>query len=102
MQICKSHWIKFIKCVKRRDELVMRGVKRWERDYYSTLDDPSRKEYVDDIDTKMRYFLYAASHTADDMKKKRLEQNAQHCAVRQSSLLNPRQADDYESSGAAV
>ncbi|CAJ1446901.1 unnamed protein product [Effrenium voratum] len=31
MQICKPHWIRFIKCVKRRDELVMRGVKRWER-----------------------------------------------------------------------
>ena len=55
MTICKPHWrlvkessrslhwkpasgaslsavrIRFIKCVKRRDELVLRGVKRWER-----------------------------------------------------------------------
>eukprot|EP00439_Symbiodinium_sp_Y106_P054363 s4062_g7.t1 len=87
MQICKPHWIRFIKCVKRRDELVLRGVKRWERNYYGSLDEPSQKEYMEDIDTKMRYFLYAASHSKDVQKKKRLEMNAQHCAIRQSNLL---------------
>ncbi|CAJ1340145.1 unnamed protein product, partial [Effrenium voratum] len=89
MQICKPHWIRFIKCVKRRDELVMRGVKRWERSYYSSLDQPSQKEYLEDIDTKMRYFMYAASHSKDGEKKKRLEMNAQHCAIRHSNLLKP-------------
>eukprot|EP00440_Ansanella_granifera_P013899 gb/GFBE01015101.1/.p1 GENE.gb/GFBE01015101.1/~~gb/GFBE01015101.1/.p1 ORF type:complete len:199 (+),score=38.17 gb/GFBE01015101.1/:1-597(+) len=94
MQICKPHWIRFIKCVKRRDELVMRGVKRWERNYYSNLDEPSQKEYVEEIDTKMRYFLYAASHTGDLQKKKRLEMNAQHCAIRQTNLMKPRETED--------
>mmetsp|Transcript_1568 Transcript_1568/g.3110 ORF Transcript_1568/g.3110 Transcript_1568/m.3110 type:complete len:197 (-) Transcript_1568:112-702(-) len=94
MQICKPHWIRFIKCVKRRDELVMRSVKKWEREYYTSLDEPSQKEYIEDIDTKMRYFMYAASHTLDLMKKQRLEVNAQHCAVRQSSLLNPKQPEE--------
>merc|ERR1719350_821601 len=68
MQICKPHWIKFNRCVKRRDELVIRSVRKWEREYYNNLDDSSRKEYVDDIDTKMRYFLYASSHTQDYAK----------------------------------
>lgn len=52
--------------------------------YYSSLDEPSQSEYLDDISTKMRcdaapsdpwlarYFLYAASHTKDDEKRKRL------------------------------
>ncbi|CAK8988466.1 unnamed protein product [Durusdinium trenchii] len=93
MTICKPHWIRFIKCVKRRDELVLRGVKRWERSYYSSLDEPSQSEYLEDISTKMRYFLYAASHTKDLEKKKRLETNAQHCAIRHSNLLKP-QAED--------
>lgn len=93
MQICKPHWIKFNKCVKRRDELVLRSVKRWERGYYDGMDEASQKEYIDDLDTKMRYFMYAASHASDGQKKERLEMNAQHCALRQSSLLNPRQAD---------
>mmetsp|Transcript_23297 Transcript_23297/g.65851 ORF Transcript_23297/g.65851 Transcript_23297/m.65851 type:complete len:202 (+) Transcript_23297:97-702(+) len=99
MQICKPHWLRFVKCVKRRDELIMRSVKGWERRYYTTLDDPSRTEYMDDIDTKMRYFLYAASHTNDGQRKSRLELNAQHCALRQASLLNPRQPIEESSSG---
>lgn len=90
MQICKPHWIRFLRCTKRRDELVMRDVKKWEHSYYSAMDEASGKEYLEDIDTKMRYFLYAASHTADAQKKKRLEMNAQHCAMRQMSLLQPR------------
>mmetsp|Transcript_150659 Transcript_150659/g.419956 ORF Transcript_150659/g.419956 Transcript_150659/m.419956 type:complete len:200 (-) Transcript_150659:211-810(-) len=89
MQICKPHWIRFNKCVKRRDELILRSVRKWERGYFSALDERSRTEYIEDIDTKMRYFLYAASHTTDDAKKKRMELNAQHCAMRQASLLNP-------------
>eukprot|EP00931_Biecheleriopsis_adriatica_P115907 TRINITY_DN91650_c0_g1_i1.p1 TRINITY_DN91650_c0_g1~~TRINITY_DN91650_c0_g1_i1.p1 ORF type:complete len:201 (-),score=41.88 TRINITY_DN91650_c0_g1_i1:102-704(-) len=97
MQVCKPHWIRFIKCVKRRDELIMRGVKKWERGYYSALDESSKQEYVEDIDTKMRYFLYAASHTSDLQKRKRLEMNAQHCQTRQANLLNPRQHDEEES-----
>ncbi|CAK0839606.1 unnamed protein product [Prorocentrum cordatum] len=47
----------------------------------------SRDEYREDIDTKMRYFLYAGSHAVDLQKKKRLETNAQHCAIRQAALL---------------
>merc|ERR1719266_2447812 len=69
MQVCKPHWIKFNRCVKRRDELILRSVRKWESEYFSALDEPSRKEYVDDLDTKMRYFLYAASRTPDDAKK---------------------------------
>merc|ERR1711920_774499 len=88
MQICKPHWIKFNRCVKRRDELILRSVRRWERGYCSSMDGSSFQEYLDDIDTKMRYFLYAANHTSDDAKKKRLENNAQHCALRQASLLS--------------
>eukprot|EP00933_Yihiella_yeosuensis_P043064 TRINITY_DN3778_c0_g4_i1.p1 TRINITY_DN3778_c0_g4~~TRINITY_DN3778_c0_g4_i1.p1 ORF type:complete len:220 (-),score=46.99 TRINITY_DN3778_c0_g4_i1:191-790(-) len=90
MQICKPHWIRFIKCVKRRDELVLRGVKKWETQYYNALDEKSRKEYVEDIDTKMRYFMYASSHASDTQKKKRLEMNAQHCAIRHQNLLVPK------------
>uniref|UniRef100_A0A6U6JU72 Uncharacterized protein n=1 Tax=Zooxanthella nutricula TaxID=1333877 RepID=A0A6U6JU72_9DINO len=94
MQICKPHWIRFAKCTKRRDELIMRGIRKWEREYYGSLDDSSRTEYLEDIDTKMRYYLYAASHTNDNTKKGRLELNAQHCALRQASLLNPRTSLD--------
>eukprot|EP00930_Biecheleria_cincta_P027085 TRINITY_DN19027_c0_g1_i2.p1 TRINITY_DN19027_c0_g1~~TRINITY_DN19027_c0_g1_i2.p1 ORF type:complete len:199 (+),score=28.14 TRINITY_DN19027_c0_g1_i2:68-664(+) len=101
MQICKPHWIKFIKCVKRRDELVMRGIKRWERTYYDSLDEPSMKEYLEDIDTKMRYFLYASSHTMDQQKRKRLEMNAQHCAVRHANLIN-RHRTEHEETGSVV
>mmetsp|Transcript_44835 Transcript_44835/g.124762 ORF Transcript_44835/g.124762 Transcript_44835/m.124762 type:complete len:202 (-) Transcript_44835:256-861(-) len=101
MQICKPHWIKFAKCTKRRDELILRSVRKWERDYYSALDDPSRQEYMEDIDTKMRYFLYAASHTDDEGKRNRLEVNAQHCAMRQASLLNPRMSLDADADGGA-
>eukprot|EP00927_Polykrikos_kofoidii_P007511 TRINITY_DN13086_c0_g1_i1.p1 TRINITY_DN13086_c0_g1~~TRINITY_DN13086_c0_g1_i1.p1 ORF type:complete len:207 (+),score=45.88 TRINITY_DN13086_c0_g1_i1:114-734(+) len=93
MQICKPHWIRFAKCTKRRDELVMRSVKAWERNYYDSLDEESQKDYMDDLDTKMRYFLYAGSHTTEQQKKKRLEMNAQQMAVRQASLLNRRSAD---------
>mmetsp|Transcript_42864 Transcript_42864/g.118521 ORF Transcript_42864/g.118521 Transcript_42864/m.118521 type:complete len:203 (-) Transcript_42864:148-756(-) len=96
MQICKPHWIRFAKCTKRRDELIMRSVKKWERNYYSSLDEPSQKEYMEDIDTKMRYFLYAASRMLDLQKKKRLEMNAQHCAIRQMSLLNPPSGSDAD------
>merc|ERR1740139_1722364 len=87
MQICKPAWIRFAKCIKRRDELVLRSVKKWERSYYVNLDIPSQKEYIEDIDTKMRYFLYAASHTGEHGKKNRLELSAQHCALRQASLI---------------
>lgn len=87
MQVCKPHWIRFNKCVKRRDDLIMRSVQKWEKDYYFSLNGESKGDYVDDLDTKMRYFLYAASHTLDDQKKKRLEGNAQQCAMRQASLL---------------
>merc|ERR1719473_595133 len=59
MQICKPHWIRFIKCVKRRDELILRSVTSWERTYYGDLDGRSREEYVQDLDTKMKYFMYA-------------------------------------------
>mmetsp|Transcript_100056 Transcript_100056/g.173693 ORF Transcript_100056/g.173693 Transcript_100056/m.173693 type:complete len:195 (-) Transcript_100056:35-619(-) len=89
MQICKPHWIRFNKCVRRRDDLILRNVKKWERSYYSTLDGASKSEYLDDLDTKMRYFLYAASHTLDEQKKKKLEVQAQHCAERQATLLQP-------------
>eukprot|EP00927_Polykrikos_kofoidii_P032382 TRINITY_DN27605_c0_g1_i1.p1 TRINITY_DN27605_c0_g1~~TRINITY_DN27605_c0_g1_i1.p1 ORF type:complete len:201 (+),score=31.26 TRINITY_DN27605_c0_g1_i1:132-734(+) len=89
MQICKPHWIRFAKCTKRRDELVMRSVKSWERHYYGSLDTDSQRDYLDDLDTKMRYFLYASSHTNEAQKKKRLETNAQQLAIRQASLLNP-------------
>lgn len=89
MQICKPHWIRFNKCVRRRDDLILRSVKKWERGYYSTLDMASKSEYLDDLDTKMRYFLYAASHTLDEQKKKKLEVQAQHCAERQATLLQP-------------
>mmetsp|Transcript_101156 Transcript_101156/g.200919 ORF Transcript_101156/g.200919 Transcript_101156/m.200919 type:complete len:203 (+) Transcript_101156:63-671(+) len=102
MQICKPHWIRFIKCVKRRDELILRGVRKWEHGYFSALDKNSQEEYTDDIDTKMRYFLYAASHTSDDSKKKRLEMNAQHCAIRQASLLKPREGFDGEGNSTAT
>eukprot|EP00928_Gymnodinium_smaydae_P065678 TRINITY_DN48785_c0_g1_i1.p1 TRINITY_DN48785_c0_g1~~TRINITY_DN48785_c0_g1_i1.p1 ORF type:complete len:229 (-),score=46.07 TRINITY_DN48785_c0_g1_i1:281-874(-) len=102
MQICKPHWIKFVKCTKRRDELLMRSIKRWERGYYSSLDTGSQSEYLEDLDTKMRYFLYASSHTADVQKKKRLEQNAQHCAIRQMSLLNPSRETDGDVSANVV
>jgi len=99
MQLCKPHWIRFIKCVKRRDELILRNVKKWERSYMSNLDDASREEYMTDLETKMRYFMYAASHTNEEQKRKRLEVNAQHCAIRQASLL--RQANG-EPEGAAA
>mmetsp|Transcript_14314 Transcript_14314/g.42603 ORF Transcript_14314/g.42603 Transcript_14314/m.42603 type:complete len:202 (+) Transcript_14314:95-700(+) len=103
MQICKPHWIRFNKCIKRRDELILRSVKKWEQNYFGSLDERSRTEYVDDIDTKMRYYLYAASHTTDDAKKKRMELNAQHCAIRQASLLNPRMpAGEPSGSSASV
>merc|ERR550514_1291665 len=82
MQVCKPHWNRFNKCVKRRDELILRNVRTWERKYCAALDERSLKEYVEDLDTKMRYFLYAAANTADDMRKQRLELHAQHCAVR--------------------
>merc|ERR1712187_172507 len=90
MQICKSHWIKFNRCVNRRDDLILRSVRKWEKTYYSSLDEESRSNYLEDIDTKMRYFLYAASHTPDSVKKERLEANAQRCAMRQSALIKPR------------
>merc|ERR1740130_1134683 len=89
MQICKPHWIRFNKCVKRRDELIMRSVKGWEKDYYFSLDGGSKADYLDDLDTKMRYFLYAGSHTLDEQKKQRLENSAQQCAIRQAALLTP-------------
>mmetsp|Transcript_25467 Transcript_25467/g.59289 ORF Transcript_25467/g.59289 Transcript_25467/m.59289 type:complete len:199 (-) Transcript_25467:223-819(-) len=100
MQICKPHWIRFVKCVNRRDDLVLRAIKKWEHDYCSALDDASRQEYFDDLDTKKRYFLYAASHTSDAGKRSRLEANAQHCAIRQASLL--RHEDEMSSNGAGV
>lgn len=102
MSLCKPHWIRFIKCVKRRDELILRSVRKWEGEYYDSLDDFSRREYVDDINTKMRYFLYAASNTVDVMKKKRLELNAQHCAERQAALLNARRDEDSSSLSTSV
>jgi len=86
MQICKPHWIRFERCTNRRDDLILRGVKSWESKYFTGLDKPSKSEYLDDLDTKMRYFLYAASHTTDEEKRKRLEMSAQHCAMRVSSL----------------
>mmetsp|Transcript_36713 Transcript_36713/g.83041 ORF Transcript_36713/g.83041 Transcript_36713/m.83041 type:complete len:201 (+) Transcript_36713:108-710(+) len=101
MQICKPHWIRFSKCIKRRDDLILRSVRKWERGYFGTLDDRSRTEYVEDIDTKMRYYLYAASHTSDESKKSRMELNAQHCAMRQAALLNPRGSDQQEASAGA-
>eukprot|EP00405_Crypthecodinium_cohnii_P009043 CAMPEP_0206432424 /NCGR_PEP_ID=MMETSP0324_2-20121206/7924_1 /ASSEMBLY_ACC=CAM_ASM_000836 /TAXON_ID=2866 /ORGANISM="Crypthecodinium cohnii, Strain Seligo" /LENGTH=199 /DNA_ID=CAMNT_0053898485 /DNA_START=65 /DNA_END=664 /DNA_ORIENTATION=- len=87
MQICKPHWIKFNRCVNRRDELIMRNIKSWEKAYVANLDPASRSEYVDDIDSKMRYFLYAAANTGDAQHRARLEMNAQHCAIRQASLM---------------
>merc|ERR1719235_1710307 len=106
MQVCKPHWIRFNKCVRRRDDLILRSVRRWESGYFSDLDEVSRSEYVEDLDTKMRYFLYAASNTQDQERKKRLEMNAQHCAIRHKSLLNPTLPDeDFEhrdSSAAAI
>merc|ERR1719326_1135711 len=75
MQICKPHWIKFQRCAKRRDDLIMRSIKKWEGGYYSSLDEPSRDEYLEDLDTKMRYFLYASSHVQDLQKKRTLEKN---------------------------
>mmetsp|Transcript_25927 Transcript_25927/g.67996 ORF Transcript_25927/g.67996 Transcript_25927/m.67996 type:complete len:188 (-) Transcript_25927:96-659(-) len=94
MQVCKPHWIKFVKCTKRRDELVMRSVKTWERHYYSSLDAPSQAEYLEDLDTKKRYFLYALSRTDDDARRDRFSLNAQHCAIRHASLLRSRSGAD--------
>eukprot|EP00929_Paragymnodinium_shiwhaense_P081028 TRINITY_DN42310_c0_g1_i1.p1 TRINITY_DN42310_c0_g1~~TRINITY_DN42310_c0_g1_i1.p1 ORF type:complete len:200 (-),score=66.91 TRINITY_DN42310_c0_g1_i1:161-760(-) len=101
MQICKPHWIQFNKCTNRRDDLIMRSVTKWETNYYSSLDKPSRSEYMEDLDTKMRYYLYAASHTQDLQKKKRLEVHAQHMALRQANLLKP-PAAAQASGGATV
>mmetsp|Transcript_91595 Transcript_91595/g.144787 ORF Transcript_91595/g.144787 Transcript_91595/m.144787 type:complete len:196 (+) Transcript_91595:42-629(+) len=94
MQICKPHWIQFVKCTKRRDELIMRSVKKWERTYFDALDAQSKTEYLEDLDTKTRYFLYASSHTADTEKKRRLDLNAHQCAVRQAALINPPSSAD--------
>mmetsp|Transcript_29083 Transcript_29083/g.66902 ORF Transcript_29083/g.66902 Transcript_29083/m.66902 type:complete len:188 (+) Transcript_29083:79-642(+) len=85
---CRPHWSKFCKCVRRRDERVLRGIKEWERHYCAALDDASKEDYFEDLDTKKRYFLYAASHTADVARRRRFETNAQHCAIRQQSLLS--------------
>mmetsp|Transcript_69332 Transcript_69332/g.129535 ORF Transcript_69332/g.129535 Transcript_69332/m.129535 type:complete len:188 (-) Transcript_69332:37-600(-) len=83
---CKPHWSKFVKCIRKRDDKVLKSIKEWESDYCAALDSASREEYFEDLDTKKRYFLYAASHTADPARRQRLETNAQHCAIRQASL----------------
>lgn len=86
MQICKPHWIRFIKCVKRRDEEVLKDIRHWERWHVGRLEPKERERYMEDIDIKAKYFQYAAAQTTDEERRKRLELNAQHCARRQKAL----------------
>merc|ERR1719230_1023880 len=86
MQICKPHWIRFNKCVARRDEEVLREIRHWEKWHVGRLEPKERDRYVEDIDVKAQYLQYAASQTTDDERKKRFEKDAMHCARRKKTL----------------
>lgn len=91
MHVCKPMWLRFNKCVKRRDDKVADQVLKWEAKHFMRLDAKEKVDYINDIDTKMQFMLYMAGETEDVEKTKLYNNAAQLCARRQLSLQNPEQ-----------
>jgi len=62
MYHCKPYWVKLTRCVRRRDDRIMKAVHKWEFKHYNTLPLSDKEEYMGKMTKRMKYLEYV--HTA--------------------------------------
>jgi len=69
MQICKPFWIKFDRCIKRRDEKILNSIYKWETRHMEKMASESRIEYLEDLGRRRKYQEYAYRNTQEPTQK---------------------------------
>merc|ERR1711964_127357 len=85
MQVCKPHWVRFSRCVKRRDKAMMNEVLKWEDNFLSRLSEEGKKNYAQELDMRHRYLEYRHDREIDFEKKQRLQHDLDHIRTRAKS-----------------
>ena len=52
MQICKPHWMRFNRCVNRRDRNFMDVILKWENTFVQRLSDTGKDKYAKTMDLR--------------------------------------------------
>ena len=52
MQICKPHWMRFQRCVNRRDNYMMDTILKWEDGFVQRLSDAGKEKYAKTMDLR--------------------------------------------------
>lgn len=86
MQVCKSHWLNFERCVRRRDHKMVKKIFEWERGNFGDLDMKAQNEYLQDMTNKMRYIDYSMQQEPDQGIKQKLERDFMHMRLRKENL----------------
>jgi len=86
MQICKPFWIKFDKCIKRRDEKIMRSIYKWEARHMEKMAPESKVEYLEDLGRRRKYQEYAYRNTHEPTQKIFHNREAEHLMRRAVNL----------------
>merc|ERR550537_238693 len=73
LQICKPHYARFARCVKRRDQYVLDEVLKWEHEFVGRLSDRGKEKYADQMDLRKAYLEYRAEREPDAQKQLRFK-----------------------------
>eukprot|EP00386_Alphamonas_edax_P013090 GDKI01040576.1.p2 GENE.GDKI01040576.1~~GDKI01040576.1.p2 ORF type:complete len:180 (+),score=58.21 GDKI01040576.1:98-637(+) len=72
LHVCKPHWVRLTRCVRTRDEGVMRAVEGWEAKHVASMTGKDREAYLEDLKTRMQYLEYVNQRSTDEEELYRL------------------------------